>query len=89
MNPPRPMKALVIGSEGNIGAPLVAYLRSVGHEVLECDQRPGWRPNYLTADITHPHDAAVVTDAHDDVGKLLRIREPSCGIDRQLKRVAR
>ena len=29
-----PRKALVIGSEGNIGAPLVAYLRSLGNEVL-------------------------------------------------------
>lgn len=71
MNAPRPMKALVIGSEGNIGAPLVAYLRSVGHEVLECDQRPGWRPNYFTADITHPTDLIPAFDWRPDVVYLL------------------
>ena len=34
-------KALVIGSEGNIGAPLSAHLRSIGCEVLGFDLRPG------------------------------------------------
>jgi nucleoside-diphosphate-sugar epimerase len=65
------MKALVIGSEGNIGAPLVAYLRSVGHEVLECDLRPGWREDYLTADITHPVDLIPAFDWGPDVVFLL------------------
>ncbi len=65
------LKALVIGSEGNIGAPLVAYLRSVGHDVLECDLRPGWREDYLTADITHPMDLLPAFDWGPDVVFLL------------------
>jgi nucleoside-diphosphate-sugar epimerase len=64
-------KALVIGSEGNIGAPLVAHLRSVGYEVLECDLRPGWRPGYLPADITHPVDLLPAFDWGPDVVFLL------------------
>lgn len=49
-------KALVVGSEGNIGVPLVKYLRANGYEVMEVDCKPGWRPNYLMADITKPLD---------------------------------
>ena len=49
-------KALVIGSEGNIGVPLVEYLRAHGYLVLEADIRPGWRDQYLMADINHPLD---------------------------------
>jgi nucleoside-diphosphate-sugar epimerase len=56
MAPLSPTKALVIGSEGNIGAPLVAYLREVGYDVLGLDLRPGWRDGYMPADITHPID---------------------------------
>ena len=36
-------KALVLGSEGNIGAPLVRHLRASGVDVLESDIKPGWR----------------------------------------------
>jgi nucleoside-diphosphate-sugar epimerase len=50
------LKALVIGSEGNIGTPLVRYLKSKGYEVLESDIRPGYRPEYLMADINYPLD---------------------------------
>lgn len=50
------MRALVIGSEGNIGAPLVRYLRADGYEVLETDIRPGYESGYLMADINHPVD---------------------------------
>jgi nucleoside-diphosphate-sugar epimerase len=50
------MKALVIGSEGNIGNPLVKYLRAKGYEVLESDIRPGYRQDYLMADINYPLD---------------------------------
>lgn len=64
-------RALVIGSEGNIGAPLVAYLRSVGYEVLECDIRPGWREDYIMADITHPLDLIPAFDWRPDVVFLL------------------
>jgi nucleoside-diphosphate-sugar epimerase len=66
-----PRKALVIGSEGNIGAPLVAYLRSVGYEVLECDLRPGWREGFFMADIGHPLDLLPAFDWGPDVVFLL------------------
>ena len=36
-------KALVLGSEGNIGAPLVKHLRGSGVEVLESDIKTGIR----------------------------------------------
>ena len=64
-------RALIVGSEGNIGAPLVAYLRSVGYEVLECDIRPGWREGYIMADITHPLDLIPAFDWRPDVVFLL------------------
>jgi nucleoside-diphosphate-sugar epimerase len=66
-----PRKALVIGSEGNIGAPLVAHLRSIGYEVLGFDLQPGWRENYLTGDITHPVDLLPAFDWGPDVVFLL------------------
>ena len=50
------MKALIIGSEGNIGKPLVKHLKSLQYEVMEVDIKQGWRPNYLVADITNPID---------------------------------
>ncbi|HYC32295.1 MAG TPA: NAD(P)-dependent oxidoreductase, partial [Gemmatimonadales bacterium] len=71
MTQPSPGKALVIGCEGNIGAPLADYLRSVGYEVLGLDIRPGWRPNYMTADITHPVDLIPAFDWGPDVVFLL------------------
>jgi nucleoside-diphosphate-sugar epimerase len=67
----RPPKALVIGAAGNIGSPLVAYLRAMGYAVLEVDIRPGWRPNYLMADITHPLDLLPAFDWAPDVVFLL------------------
>jgi nucleoside-diphosphate-sugar epimerase len=66
-----PTKALVIGSEGNIGAPLVSHLRSVGYEVLGFDLRPGWRDGYLTGDMTHPIDLIPAFDWGPDVVFLL------------------
>lgn len=71
MVPLRGTKALVIGSEGNIGAPLVAHLRSVGYAVLGFDLRPGWRDGYLTGDITHPVDLLPAFDWRPDVVFLL------------------
>ena len=65
------MKALVIGSEGNIGAPLVAHLKSRGYEVLESDIRPGWRTGYVMADINHPVDLLPAFDWGPDVAFLL------------------
>jgi nucleoside-diphosphate-sugar epimerase len=65
------VKALVIGSEGNIGVPLVRHLRAVGYEVLESDIRPGWRPDYLMADINYPLDLLPAFDWTPDVVFLL------------------
>ena len=65
------MKVLVIGSEGNIGAPLVKYLKSKGYEVLESDIIPGNREHYLMADINHPVDLMEAFDWRPDVVILL------------------
>ena len=67
----RNSKALIIGSEGNIGKPLVRYLRSLGYEVLESDVKPAWRPNYLMADIRNPADLMPAFDWKPDVVFLL------------------
>jgi nucleoside-diphosphate-sugar epimerase len=64
-------RALVIGSEGNIGTPLVAHLRSRGYDVLETDIKPGWREGYLMADINHPVDLLPAFDWKPDVVLLL------------------
>jgi nucleoside-diphosphate-sugar epimerase len=65
------MRALVIGSEGNVGGPLTSHLRSLGQEVLEVDIRPGWRNDYLMADITRPGDLLPAFDWKPDVVYLL------------------
>ena len=64
-------KALVIGSEGNIGAPLVQHLRQEGYEILESDIRPAWRDGYVMADINHPIDLLPAFDWGPDVVFLL------------------
>lgn len=64
-------KALVIGSEGNIGVPLVKYLRAKGYDVLESDIRPGWRKDYLMADINYPADLMPAFDWKPDVVFIL------------------
>jgi nucleoside-diphosphate-sugar epimerase len=64
-------KALVIGSEGNIGVPLVKYLRKKGYEVLETDIRPGWRDDYLMADMNFPIDILPAFDWKPDVVFIL------------------
>lgn len=65
------MKALVIGSEGNVGGPLVVHLRNQGYDVLESDIRPGWTDRYLMADINHPIDLLPAFDWQPDVVFLL------------------
>ena len=60
-------KALVIGSEGNIGVPLVKHLQGLGYEVLETDVKPGWRAGYLMADINQPVDLLPAFDWGPDV----------------------
>lgn len=60
-------KALVTGSEGNIGQPLVRYLRTLGYEVLETDVKPSWRENYLMADIRNISDLLPAFDWGPDV----------------------
>jgi nucleoside-diphosphate-sugar epimerase len=61
------MRALVVGSEGNIGAPLVRRLREDGYEILEVDIRPGSRPGYLMADINQPVDLLPAFDWRPEV----------------------
>ena len=65
------MKALVLGSEGNVGVPLVSHLEKEGYEVLESDSRPGWRDGYLMADINHPIDLLTAFDWNPDVVFIL------------------
>jgi nucleoside-diphosphate-sugar epimerase len=60
-------RALVIGAAGNIGAPLVKHLRASGYAVLEVDIKPGWRKDYLMADINHPIDLLPAFDWGPDV----------------------
>lgn len=64
-------KALLIGSEGNIGRPLSIYLKQRGFAVMECDIRPAWRENYYVADINNPIDLMSAFDWRPDVVFLL------------------
>jgi nucleoside-diphosphate-sugar epimerase len=64
-------KALVLGSEGNIGVPLVRHLRARGVDVLEADIRPAWRDHYVMGDINHPIDLLPAFDWQPDVVFLL------------------
>lgn len=64
-------RALVLGSEGNIGVPLVRHLRASGVDVLEADIRPAWRDRYVMADINHPVDLLPAFDWGPDVVFLL------------------
>ena len=64
-------QALVIGSEGNIGKPLVKGLRQRSVDVLEVDIRPGWREDFLVGDINHPLDLLPAFDRKPDVVFLL------------------
>jgi nucleoside-diphosphate-sugar epimerase len=64
-------KALVLGSEGNIGKPLVKHLRAQDYDVLEVDVKPGWRKGYLMADVNHPTDLMPAFDFKPDVVFML------------------
>jgi len=64
-------KALVLGSEGNIGAPLVRHLRANGWQVREADIRPAWRDQFVMADINHPVDLLPAFDWQPSVVFLL------------------
>ncbi|OFW15361.1 MAG: nucleoside-diphosphate sugar epimerase [Acidobacteria bacterium RIFCSPLOWO2_12_FULL_66_10] len=64
-------RALVVGSEGNIGTPLVQHLKASGWDVLESDIRPGWRDGYVMADISHPVDLLPAFDWKPEVVFLL------------------
>lgn len=64
-------KALVVGSEGNIGQPLVRRLREDGYEVIETDIRPGMRGDYFMADINNPVDLLPAFDWGPEVVFLL------------------
>jgi nucleoside-diphosphate-sugar epimerase len=60
-------KALILGSEGNIGKPLVNHMRSSGYQILEADIVPAHRPNYIMADISNPIDLMPAFDFNPDV----------------------
>lgn len=64
-------RALVIGSEGNIGKPLVRALRDQGVAVTEADIRPAWRDDFHVGDINHPLDLLPAFDTEPDVVFLL------------------
>ncbi|MBT4510595.1 MAG: NAD(P)-dependent oxidoreductase [Chloroflexi bacterium] len=64
-------KALIIGSEGNIGQPLVKHLRGKGYETLELDIRSGWRDSFMMADINNPLDLLPAFDWNPDVVFIL------------------
>ena len=64
-------KILVIGSEGNIGKPLIKYLRRQHYETMEVDITPGWRPGYLMGDITQPLDILPAFDWGPDTVLIL------------------
>lgn len=68
---PDVQRALVIGSQGNIGKVLTRHLRAVGYEVAEADIKPGWRDNYFMADINHPLDLLPAFEWGPDVVFLL------------------
>lgn len=55
-------KAVVIGSAGNIGKPLVRYLKSLDYKIMEVDIKPGFREGYYVADITKPVDLLPILD---------------------------
>ncbi|MCT8976128.1 NAD(P)-dependent oxidoreductase [Clostridium sp. CX1] len=59
-------KALVIGSEGNVGKPLVQYLKENDYDVVAYDIKPGYRQNYYMADITKPIDLIKAFDFKPD-----------------------
>lgn len=50
------MKILVIGSEGNIGRPLVKHLTTCEYDVICADIANKYSPNYYQVDIVHPND---------------------------------
>lgn len=64
-------RALVIGSEGNVGVPLVNHLRACGYEVMETDVRPDNRPGYWTADMNQPIDLLPIFDWGPEVVFML------------------
>lgn len=61
----------MIGSEGNVGTPLVHHLRASGYDVLESDIRPRSRQGYLIADINQPVDLLPAFDWGPDVVFML------------------
>jgi nucleoside-diphosphate-sugar epimerase len=63
----RERKALVIGSEGNIGKPLVQHLRQQGFSVIESDVKPAWRKSYVMADVRSMTDLITAFDWKPDV----------------------
>ena len=51
----------MIGSEGNIGKPLVKYLKKCGHHVLCADIKNKYSADYFQTDIVHLNDLYPIT----------------------------
>ncbi|MEM8794783.1 MAG: NAD(P)-dependent oxidoreductase [Pseudomonadota bacterium] len=64
-------KALVVGSEGNVGKPLVESLRNSGYEVVSLDIKPGFKEGFHVSDINNPLDLLPAFDTKPDVVFLL------------------
>ncbi len=52
----RKKKALIIGSEGNIGKKLSTFLKEKGYLVKGIDLKPGWKKDFFVGDINFPID---------------------------------
>jgi nucleoside-diphosphate-sugar epimerase len=63
----QPKKALIIGSEGNIGKPLVKYLKTRGYKVLRVDHKPNFDVDYMMADIRNISDMLLAFDWKPDI----------------------
>ena len=79
----QPVKVLVTGSRGKVGAATVTALHDAGHEVTACDLGPPvfergapGAPTYQQADLTDAGDAFAVVRGHDAVIHAAAIPDP-------------
>src|SRR5689334_23257038 len=78
-----PVKVLVTGSRGKVGAASVTALAEAGHDVTACDRLPPMfergepgAPVYQRADLTDAGDAFAVVRGHDAVIHAAAIPDP-------------
>lgn len=60
-------KALVIGSVGNIGKPLVKYLKTLGYSITRIDHKPNLEEDHMMADIRNIRNMLPAFDWKPDV----------------------